>query len=151
MSLLEQIGADRLHHRKQSRTNADSKAAATALTTLVGEAAIVGKNDGGRATTDDEVVKVVKKFIKGIRDNQKYRPITSAELKELELYEAYIPATIDADTIHKFAVEFLSNVEADKISMKLMGGIMKALNEAFPKQIDGQLAGPIIKQLITGK
>lgn len=151
MSLLKQIAADRLQHRKLSRTNAVSKIAAVTLTTLYGEAAIIGKNDGGRETTDDEVMEVVTKFIKGIRDNQKYRPNTPEELSEIALYNAYVPATISSEVVREFAVQYLSTIPSGEITMRLMGKIMKALNSEYPKQIDGQIAGPIINRLILGK
>jgi len=146
MSLLSQIAADRLQFRKDR-----NKAAATTLTTLYGEAAILGKNDGNRESTDDEVMKVVKKFIKGVRDNQTYRPLTDAEINEVALYEQYIPATISEEVITEFASGLLSSLSSSEISMKLMGRTMGALNKAFPDQVDGQIAGPIIKQIIQEK
>ena len=41
------------------------------LSTLVAEAAMVGKNDGNRATTDQETINIIKKFIKNANENIK--------------------------------------------------------------------------------
>jgi hypothetical protein len=56
---MEQIKAKQIAARKSGSADAGL------LTTLLGEAAMVGKN-AGRETTDQEVVAVVKKFVKNI-------------------------------------------------------------------------------------
>lgn len=60
ISLFQKIKADQLQARKD-RISGE----VALLTTLLGEAGTVGKNQN-RETNDDEVVAVVKKFIKGI-------------------------------------------------------------------------------------
>lgn len=76
---------------------------------------------------------------------------TTAEIAEVALYEQYIPATIDSSVISIFSSAELSKYNSDEVNMKLMGNIMGKLNKAFPDQIDGKIAGPIIKQLIQEK
>jgi uncharacterized protein YqeY len=59
MTLMEQIKVKQVQARKSGSIEA------SLLTTLLGEAAMVGKN-AGRETNDAEVVAVVKKFVKNI-------------------------------------------------------------------------------------
>lgn len=151
MTLLEQIAVDRLHYRKLSKGSAESKANATTLTTLYGEASIIGKNDGERKTTDDEVIKVIHKFVKGVNDNKKYRPLRDTEVRELELYHHYLPSIIEPCVVRDFVIEFLAQYTKEEMSMKLMGIAMGALKEKYPTRIDGRVAGPIIKELILDK
>jgi len=59
MSLLAQLKKDSMLARKA----ADS-VRATLLSTLIGEAEMVGKNAGNRESTDDEVQQTIRKFLK---------------------------------------------------------------------------------------
>ena len=58
MTLLAKLKADSLQARKDG-----NKVAANLLVTLVSEATMVGKNAGNRDSTDEEVQRVVKKFL----------------------------------------------------------------------------------------
>ena len=144
MTLLNQITEDRLFHRKQSVEHKEHKLIATILTTLLGEVTIVGKNDGNRDTTDDETVKVIQKFIKGVEDNKKYRDLTIAEDLELALYRKYLPEMVDEETMTIFVQGYLDGIE-DGYSMKLMGTIIKGLKDTYPGQIDGKSASAVVR------
>ena len=61
MTILESVKKAQLQARKEKRA-----VDASTLTTLIGEAEMIGKNDGNRASTDAEVVTVIKKFVKNI-------------------------------------------------------------------------------------
>ena len=61
--LIEKIKHDQLVARK-NRSTVES----TLLTTLIGEADMVGKNNGNRDPFDEEVISVVKKFLKGVNE-----------------------------------------------------------------------------------
>ena len=67
---------------------------ASLLTTLLGEAAMVGKN-AGRDTTDQEVVAVVKKFIKNLDETISALSTrgqdTTAFTAERKLLEQFLP------------------------------------------------------------
>jgi uncharacterized protein len=56
MSMMDKLRADLLTARKE-RSDMTGL-----LTALVGEAAMIGKNNGNRETTDEEVLRIVKKF-----------------------------------------------------------------------------------------
>lgn len=55
------------HDQLVARKNRD-QIESTLLTTLIGEADMVGKNNGNRDPFDEEVISVVKKFLKGVNE-----------------------------------------------------------------------------------
>ena len=63
---MEKIKQDRIAAMK-----AKDSQKSTFLSTLYAEAAMVGKNDGNRDTTDEETVKVIKKYIAGANETIK--------------------------------------------------------------------------------
>ena len=76
MSLIIEIKSAQLAARK-----ARDSFTASSLTTLIGEAEMVGKN-AGREVTDAEVVAVLKKFVKNIDETttvlSREQPLTQA-------------------------------------------------------------------------
>lgn len=86
----------------QARKNKDA-AAASLLTTLVGEASMIGKNDGNRESTDAEVTAVIKKFVKNIDESISALSKNAGEnaeriataTKEKEILMAYLPKQLD--------------------------------------------------------
>ncbi len=139
MSLLEQIKKDQFEARK-----AKEALKATLLTTLFAEAAIVGKNDGNRETTDDEVVKVIQKFLKGVNETIEF--VTKANNTEAlavakaekAILESYLPAMASADEIEAEVGNLVGE------GLNSMGAIMKALKEKFGSTLDGKLASKVV-------
>jgi uncharacterized protein YqeY len=135
MSLMEQIKTEQIAARKAG----DSKA--SLLTTLLGEAAMVGKN-AGRETTDQEVVAVVKKFIKNIDETiaalQARNQLYVEFVVEREVLEKYLPQQLNESTL--FAVAK---------NQPNMPAFMKYLKENFPGQYDGKLASTVAKQVFN--
>lgn len=141
MNLMTQLKTDQLQARKDRDT-----VKATLLTTLIGEAATIGKNDGNRETNDQEVIQVVKKFIKGMDEtlailNQRGDQNT-AQAVELEksILAAYLPQQMSAEQI-KDALE--------KSGLTLNKGVcMKYLKDNFAGQYDGKQAAQVIDSLL---
>lgn len=141
--LMQQLKADQLQARKDRNT-----VKATLLTTLIGEAANIGKNDGNRETTDQEVVQIVKKFIKGMDETlmvlYERKAHDTAEGVEMEkkILNEYLPRQMTGQQI----------MDALKASgLQLNKGIcMKYLKENFAGQYDGKLASQIIDELLKG-
>jgi len=134
MTLMEQIKAHQIAARK---LGALQEREASLLTTLLGEAAMVGKN-AGRETSDQEVVAVVKKFIKNIDET-----ITALQARgqlftefsyERSILERYLPQQLTESTL--FAV---AKTQPD------MPTFMKHLKENYAGQYDGKLASTIAK------
>lgn len=132
MTLMEQIKAKQIAARK-----AGNSQDASLLTTLLGEAAMVGKN-AGRETTDQEVVAVVKKFVKNI-DETVHALATRGQnagafLAERAVLEQFLPLQLTELTLQQKAKEFASMPE-----------FMKHLKENFAGQYDGKLASTVAK------
>lgn len=140
--LISQIKAAQLAARKLR-----NQVAASALTTLIGEAEMVGKN-AGREVTDAEVVAVVGKFIKNINETLKALPVndarSSAYLEELRIFEAFMPQQLDAMQLEMTIAGITAAVG------KNTGAIMKELKAGFSGQYDGRQASEIVKRLVAG-
>jgi len=141
MSLINQIKADQLQARKDRLG-----AKASTLTTLLGEAEAIGKNDGNRETTDAEVVAIIKKFIKnidqcidaGVSEGSRFFLDV-----EKDLLSAYLPKELTEQELRDF-IEGL--IAFDNLSN--MGQIMGAL-KASGESYDGRLASEIIKKELS--
>lgn len=137
MSLLQKLKNDQLSLRKLKNSKD-----ALILTTLIGEASIIGKNNGNRESTDSEVIAVIKKFIKNIEETLKIVPDHEKSLYEKDILTKYLP-------------EQLTNIELEDIVLKLktennfkMGDIMKYLKENFEGRYDGKNASQLIKKIL---
>lgn len=142
--LIDVIAADRLEYRKRGKQDPKSKFLATTLTTLYGEARMIGKNDGGREVTDEELIKVLHKFIKGVRDKEKYALLMESELDEIALYQSYLPILITEKEILE-EISYLGQY-VDHITIRDMGRIIKSLKVKYPGRVDGKFASAVIKE-----
>lgn len=133
MTLMEQIKAKQIAARKAGSADA------SLLTTLLGEAAMVGKN-AGRETTDQEVVAVVKKFVKNIDETiaalTSRNQDASAFLAERGVLEQFLPLQLTELALQHMAKEFASMPE-----------FMKHLKENYAGQYDGKLASTVAKSV----
>lgn len=138
MSLIEIIKQDQLNARKEKLVIKSS-----ILTTLIGEAEMVGKNDGNRQSTDEEVVKVIKKFIKNIDDtlNVVSEGSVTSLIAERVILESYLPKQLTAEDI----VRILSENYPSNPPTKAVG--MKFLKENYAGRYDGKLASQVIDSL----
>jgi uncharacterized protein YqeY len=131
MTLMEQIKAKQITARKSGSVDA------SLLTTLLGEAAMVGKN-AGRETTDQEVVAVVKKFVKNIDETitalTSRNQDASAFLAERNVLEQFLPMQLSENALREVA-----RYQTD------MPSFMKHLKENFAGKYDGKLASQVAK------
>jgi hypothetical protein len=113
--------------------------------TLIGEAEMIGKNNGNRVVADEEVVIIVKKFIKNI--NETLTSLQTADIKllnEKTWLETWLPTQLSTDQLR-------STIRAIRIGLLQspnkpdMGRMMKILRERFDGQYDGKLAAELIK------
>lgn len=146
MSLLQTIKDAQLQARKNRQADA-----AASLTTLIGEASSIGKNDGNRETTDAEIVTVVKKFIKNINETLAALPPTDARVQafsaEKVLYEGFLPTQISNDQLKVIIVQLTDELNAHTI--RDMGKVMKALKDRYDGQYDGAAASGLIKAALS--
>ena len=99
-TLIEQIKAHQLIARKKRMLRATSL-----LTTLVGEAEMVGKNKHNSMPTDKEVLKVIAKFIKNNKEIIN-NPNVAFEHKEKATFEVgmlndYLPQQLSDDDLRQ--------------------------------------------------
>lgn len=135
MSLLQQVKNDQLAARKNKQ-----KVEASVLTTLIGEASVIGKNDGNRESTDAEVIAVVKKFIKGIDESLSYSA-SEQLVTEKTVLEKYLPTELSHDKLTSLVIDYISaNKELN------MGQVMKYFKESYPGQYDGKVLSTVVKQ-----
>lgn len=142
MSLLEQIKNDQLTARK-----AKDSIKASLLTTLFSEASMKGKN-AGRETTDEEVVQVIQKFLKGVNETLKALEYSSdgrvkAACIEKDILESYLPKMASAEEIRAAVAEIAASGVDPKTKM---GIVMKMLKDKFGASLDGKLASQIAKE-----
>jgi hypothetical protein len=141
--LIEQLQADLLNARKTREPIATSL-----LTALVGEAAMVGKNAGNRASTDDETMAMVRKFLKNAEETSGRLATagkdTAVVNEEIAILKAYIPQQLSDDELRAA----ISDILADSAGAN-MGAIMKILKEAHGGLYDGRRANELIKEMLS--
>ena len=120
------------------------------LTTLVAEAAKVGKDDGNRASTEAEVVAVVKKFIKNTEETLRAvqgKPAEAQARSELAILKAYLPKQATEEDVRAKVAELVGGL-SDR-SPKQMGVVMAGLNAAFEGNFDKAVASKIVKTALV--
>jgi len=140
MTLMQRIKDDQLQARKEKSWKA------MALTTLLGEAAMVGKSNGNRETTDAECVAVIKKFVKNMEETAKHCGMDDHAAMEIDMLNDYLPQQMAGDGLTRVVQEIVWQLEVS--SMKDMGRVMKELKEHYAGQYDGKEASNIIKELL---
>lgn len=145
MSLIQKIK----EHQLQARILRDV-ISTDLLTTLLGEASMVGKN-AGRETTDAEVVAVVQKFIKGIDETTKHVTeqgdvaILSKLIQERAILKTYLPQQLTPEQIESYLRQAIlhDGLPSNK------GSLMKYLKENFTGQYDGKVAAATIDAILA--
>lgn len=138
--LLEKIRADQLQARKEN-----NKIKATILTTLIGEAAMIGKNAGNRETTDEETAKVITKFVKNIVETQDLtRGVNLDKFNELEaervILAGYLPKELTVEELKEIILKNFT----DKPNV---GQVMAYLKANYSGQYDGKVASGLVNTL----
>lgn len=143
MTVLNKIREDLLAARKSRET-----VTANALTALVGEAVMVGKNNGNRESTDDEVLATVRKFIKNLEETKRnlvaHNKDTVVCEEEIKILSQYLPKQMNEDELRAA----INSIVSEHTSAN-MGLIMKLLKEKYNGLYDGKLASELTKQLLA--
>jgi uncharacterized protein len=149
MTLLSTLKADQLAARKSKQS-----VKAGLLTTLIGEAEMVGKNDGNREVTDSEVTALVKKFMKGVDESIAAltknlgtedgidRLRLNILFEERVILESYLPQQFTQEQLTHIIGSM--KVEFNVLDVKGKGVIMKSLKERFDGQYDGKMAAQVV-------
>jgi uncharacterized protein len=143
--LMSKVQAASLEARKAKQADR-----AAVLVTLYAEIQKVGKDAGNRDTTDEEAVRVVKKFLKGVDEFLAVSTDdgTRARLElEKEILESFLPTQADEATLRQAIGDVVSTL-ADK-GPKSVGVVMKALKERFGGNYDGNLASKLVREALA--
>ena len=136
MSLLAQLKNDSLLARK-----AADRVRGTLLSTLIGEAEMVGKNAANRESTDEEVQQTIRKFLK---NNQEALGVIKDEARravleqESAILTAYLPPLASDAEVQTFIAASVATL-AER-SPKQMGVVMGALKARYGSDFDAKQA-----------
>lgn len=156
MNIVDLIKRDSIVYRKlASRPEADLKVKTTStlLVTLLGEVTMVGKNAGNRDTTDEEAIRVVRKFVSNIEDTLSGAgdKLTEEAKEKLSIerssLEGYLPQMVSEDELKAF-IDSETGKLVEK-NMKQMGAIMKVIKEKYGSTFDAALASSYIKSKLS--
>lgn len=146
MSLLQTIRDHQLQARKDRAV-----VKSTLLTTLIGEAASIGKSDGNRPTTDQEVIACIQKFIRNNQDTLKAPALPVANYVQLvaenEILTSFLPKQLTELELKGIIADIVHSQGAT--SMKDMKTVMAALSASHSGSYANQAASDIIRKLLT--
>ena len=147
MSLIERIKTDQVIARKMRWS-----ARASILTTLIGEAEMIGKNAGNRSPSNDEVTLIIKKFVKNLDENlrlaEKNEDVDRYDLAEAEksVLVDYLPKQLNeqelTDAINQFISEWPTSVSFG------IGNILARLKLKYNSCYDGAMAAKLVKDIV---
>lgn len=144
--MLEKIKKDILEARKSK-----DSVRANVLNTLYSEAKTAAINNGRREPEDQELMALLKKFLKGnsetIELKKKQNMDFSQESREKEILESFMPKQLSEIELEEIIKEYVAGLE-DK-SKKSMGLIMKRLKEEHDGTFDGKTASSIVNRLLS--
>lgn len=125
------------------------------LTSLLSEILIVGKNNGNRETTNEEAIRVIKKFkngvelsIESLQGSHNYENCTERieDLRnELAIYDTFLPRQMSEEDLRT-----LLNVwkETNYVDSPTIGGYMSALKRVYDGFYDGKMASRVILEIL---
>lgn len=147
MSKLQEIKASQLDARKNKFTSV-----ASLLTTIIGEAEMVGKNAGNREPSDAEVLQVLKKFEKGMTETLGYLKSDDPRIAdvegELRIVRCFLPAKMTDLQVQKDIGTVMQQSNLAK-EQKSLGVITKELRAKYGDQFDGQQVSTIFKAMLA--
>jgi uncharacterized protein YqeY len=142
MSVTEKLKAESMALRKTRNPIAAS------ITFALSEIEKVGKNNGNRATTEDEAIKVVQKLIATIDENLKLG-IDGQRLDALIFERQILSGALPQMATDKEVIDFLRDMLFAKTpeTMPKKGEIMKALRDHFGALVDMKRAGQLANEI----
>ena len=145
MPLIQTIKSAQIAARKKR-----DSITASLLTTLIGEAEMVGKN-ANREVTDQEVVATIKKFIKNIDETLKVLDGTGIDAVKVDvaraekaILEQFLPKQLSEAEIRVLISDFLDVGE----TRPSMGEVMKHMKSNYDGQYDGKIVSKIAAELL---
>lgn len=99
--------------------------------------------------SDSDYVKILQKMAKQRKETRDLylekgrKDLAESEDFELGIISEYLPKMFGEKEVEEIALKYISELNA--VSMKDMGRIVKAVNAAYPNQIDGAILAKIVK------
>lgn len=132
----------------QARKEKNSKLI-TILTTLFGEAQMVGKNKGNTITSDEDVIKIIKKFnnnieetISLISDLQKKEDL----LFEKEVISQFLPKQLSKEELEK-EIDLILSAKDKNLGKKLIG----IVNQELKIKFNGSFNSKDVQEILNNK
>lgn len=146
MSKIQEIKEALLEARKNKYVGI-----ASLLSTVIGDAEMVGKNAGNRAPTDAEVIQVLKKFEKNMLETQGYLKETDPRhamiTVELDIVKCFLPAKITDEQV-LCDIKFIMGSRGLAYEQKSMGELTKELKIKYGDRFDGKQVSSIFKSML---
>jgi uncharacterized protein YqeY len=142
MSVIEKLKSESMALRKVRSP------VAPAILFALSEIEKVGKNNGNRATTEDEAIKVVQKLITTIDENLKLNIDDGRRVAlnfEKQILLGVLPQMASDAEITDFLRELFTGKRDGNIPKK--GDVMKALRDKFGALVDMKRAGQIATEI----
>jgi uncharacterized protein YqeY len=111
---------------------------------LYSEAANIGLNAGKRETTDEEVIALIKKFIKNIDECLDHAKDKLPFLAEKALLEKYMPSQMTEEEL-RTAINIFTTANSQSSKAE----IMKYLKSAFAGRYDGRMAATLADSFVN--
>ena len=139
MSVIEKLKVESLALRKTKNPVAAS------ITFALSEIEKFGKNNGNRATTEDEAIKVIQKLIATIDENLKVTTDDGRKIAfnfEKNILSGVLPQMASDDEVRELLREILGDEKP-----KNKGVAMKVIRDQYGAKVDMKRAGEIVTEL----
>lgn len=140
MTVIEKLKVESLRLRKERNPIAAS------ITFAMSEIEKVGKNNGNRATTDDEAIKVVQKLVATIDDNLKLDIDDGRRIAlnhEKQILQSALPQMASEDEIRASMTKAFEN-----FNFTNKGDVMKWAKSRWGVLADMKLVGSIASEML---
>lgn len=139
--LLEKLKKESLQARKEK-----NEVKSNLLSTVFSQVKLIAIDDGHREPTDNDVIQVVRKFLKNVEENIQLgqqgklsKEALEQARKEREILLEYLPRQLSEEELKEVI---------QKSGAKNIGEAMKYLKKNYSEQYDGKLASKIAKELL---
>ena len=142
MSVIEKLKSESMALRKVRSP------VAPAILFALSEIEKVGKNNGNRATTEDEAIKVIQKLIATIDENLKLNIDDGRRIAlnfERQILLGVLPKMASDSEITDFLRELFTGKREGDVPKK--GDVMKALRDKFGALVDMKRAGQLATEI----
>ena len=144
MKLKEKINADYMTAFKAKNTIAKNL-----LSVIKGEIQTTEKNTGVENMSDEDVVKILKKTVKSLKETNASFP-SAQTAEELFIAESYLPKQMSEEEVKVAVDEIIASMKTTLTATE-MGKVMGQFNSKYAGLADGKLVSQVVKDALTEK